>query len=135
MSARAKVAPRREVQRIPRLDSLKNPLPRLPHQPAKTSKKAQRVPNARQCPNPNCHDKDVGEEDGQLVCRGCGTVVSDSNIVSEISFGETSAGAAVVQGSYVGADQSYARGAIASGLKSAGGMDSREITEANGAWT
>lgn len=72
------------------------------------------------------------EEDGLYICRGCGTVVSESNIVSEVTFGETSSGAAVVQGSYVGADQSHARNSMGGNLKRAGGLDSREITDANG---
>lgn len=40
------------------------------------------------------------------MCTRCGTVVSQNAIVSEISFGETSGGAAMVQGSYIGNDQS-----------------------------
>jgi hypothetical protein len=45
-------------------------------------------------------------EQAQTVCTRCGTVVSQNAIVSEITFGETSGGAAMVQGSYVGNDQS-----------------------------
>lgn len=59
-------------------------------------------------------------------------MVSESNIVSEVTFGENSSGAAVVQGSYVGADQSHARNSMGGNLKRAGGLDSREITDANG---
>lgn len=33
-------------------------------------------------------------------------VLEESSIVAEVTFGETSGGAAIVQGSYVGADQS-----------------------------
>jgi transcription factor IIIB 90 kDa subunit len=39
---------------------------------------------------------------GNGFCIKCGTVIEENAIVSEISFGETSAGAAMVQGSYVG---------------------------------
>lgn len=39
---------------------------------------------------------------GNGFCVKCGTVIEENAIVSEISFGETSAGAAMVQGSYVG---------------------------------
>ena len=87
---------------------------------------------SRECPNSDCTDKDVGEEDGQLVCRGCGTVVNDSNIVSEIMFGETSSGKQMVQGGHVGADQSYARSSQPMNRRVAGGIDTREITEATG---
>lgn len=39
---------------------------------------------------------------GSGFCVKCGTVVEENAIVSEVSFGETSNGAAMVQGSYVG---------------------------------
>lgn len=42
------------------------------------------------------------------MCTQCGTVVNDSHIVSEITFGENSAGAATVQGSFVGSNQTHA---------------------------
>lgn len=38
---------------------------------------------------------------GNVCCTSCGTVVEENTIVNEISFGETSTGAAMVQGSYV----------------------------------
>jgi transcription factor IIIB subunit 2 len=38
---------------------------------------------------------------GNGFCLSCGTVVEENAIVSEVTFGETSAGAAMVQGSYV----------------------------------
>lgn len=39
---------------------------------------------------------------GNGFCVKCGTVVEENTIVNEVAFGETSAGAAMVQGSYVG---------------------------------
>jgi ribosomal protein S27E len=42
------------------------------------------------------------EAAGNGICIKCGTVVEENAIVSEVMFGETSAGAAMVQGSYVG---------------------------------
>lgn len=129
----SKVAPRQAPQRPPRLDSIKNPQPRPPPQAAKAPiRKVQQRRGPKTCPNRDCKEKDVVEEDGLYICRGCGTVVSESNIVSEVTFGETSSGAAVVQGSYVGADQSHARNSMGGNLKRAGGLDSREITDANG---
>ncbi|KZF19716.1 hypothetical protein L228DRAFT_233856 [Xylona heveae TC161] len=106
---------------VQRLASIKNPPPRRP----------QPKSHSRTCPNPSCPDPQLEDIDDKRVCTTCGTVVSDSNIVSEVTFGETSAGAAVVQGSYVGADQSHAR-SMGGGFRRAGGLDSREITEANG---
>lgn len=45
-------------------------------------------------------------EQAQTVCTRCGTVLSENAIVSDIQFGETGSGAAMVQGSYVSHDQS-----------------------------
>ena len=39
---------------------------------------------------------------GNGFCIKCGTVVEENTIVSEVTFGETNAGAAMVQGSFVG---------------------------------
>lgn len=38
---------------------------------------------------------------GNGFCVACGTVLEENTIVSEVAFGETSTGAAMVQGSYV----------------------------------
>lgn len=84
------------------------------------------------CTNPNCDASNVIDEDGMQVCTNCGIVISESAIVAEVTFGETSAGAAVVQGTYVGADQTHGRTFGPSHL--GGGMPSREITFANGKW-
>jgi len=71
--------------------------------------------------------------DGQTVCAVCGTQISESNIVSEVTFGETAGGQAVVQGAFVGEGQRYAK-SMGSGLRISGlgGTDSREMTERNG---
>jgi transcription factor IIIB subunit 2 len=87
---------------------------------------------AETCPNPNCPDPRIIRDEDMKVCETCGAVVSEDTLVSEISFGETSAGAAVVQGSYVGADQTHTRSS-GPGFHRGGGMESREITEQNGA--
>lgn len=39
---------------------------------------------------------------GNGFCVKCGTVVEENTIVAEVTFGETSTGAAMVQGAYVG---------------------------------
>lgn len=85
-----------------------------------------------ECPNPDCNERDVGEEDGQLVCRGCGTVVNDSNMVSEVTFGASTNGTHVLHGTHVAADQTFARSGGAGRGRVSGQMDSREITEATG---
>ncbi len=76
-------------------------------------------------------DPKIEEVDDKRICMTCSSVVSDSNIVSELQFGENTTGAAVVQGSYVGADQSHARSG-GTAFRGVGGMGSRELTEANG---
>lgn len=111
----------RKPPKMTHLKGVRNPPPTLRRAPAKV----------RTCPNPTCVDPKLEDIDDKRVCTSCGTVVSDSNIVSEVQFGETSSGAAVVQGSYVGADQSHAR-SMGTAFKRAGGMESREIAEANG---
>lgn len=56
----------------------------------------------------SCGEDSVLEmtEHAQTVCTRCGTVLSENAIVSEVQFGETGSGAAMVQGSYIGNDQS-----------------------------
>ncbi|EJC99509.1 uncharacterized protein FOMMEDRAFT_160578 [Fomitiporia mediterranea MF3/22] len=46
---------------------------------------------------------------GNGFCVGCGTVVEENAIVSEVVFGESSSGAAIVQGSFVGQGATHAR--------------------------
>lgn len=80
-------------------------------------------PVRRACPNKTCSAPDVVEG----VCHNCGTIVDDSNIVSEVQFGESSNGAAVVQGSFVSADQGTAK-SLGPAFRRAGGMEDREST-------
>ena len=73
--------------------------------PRKATGNASR-PAKRACPNPECFSPSINDEG---TCTNCGTIVNDSNIVSEVSFGETSNGAAVLQGSFVAEGQGAAR--------------------------
>ncbi|KIJ52660.1 hypothetical protein M422DRAFT_43485 [Sphaerobolus stellatus SS14] len=66
---------------------------------------------------------------GNGFCVQCGTVVEENTIVSEVTFGETSNGAAMVQGSFVGQGQTRARMMGPGGFRGAG--ESREQTLAN----
>jgi transcription factor IIIB subunit 2 len=88
-------------------------------------------PKTSNCPNPGCPAPQIVEDGGVKVCSGCGTVISESNIVSEVTFGESSSGAAVVQGSFVGEDQTHVR-SYGPGFQRGGAMESREMTEQNG---
>ena len=54
----------------------------------------------------------IQDDNGSYVCTVCGSMAEEfSNIVAEITFGETSSGAAVVQGQHVGAGQTHGRNA------------------------
>ncbi|WYZ35316.1 hypothetical protein EsH8_I_001592 [Colletotrichum jinshuiense] len=79
------------------------------------------VSNRPQCPNKACVKPKV--VDG--VCQSCGRVADDSNIVAEVQFGETSSGAAMVQGSYIAADQAGVR-TMGPAFRRVGGSDDRE---------
>ncbi|KAI0871679.1 hypothetical protein GGS24DRAFT_52118 [Hypoxylon argillaceum] len=79
------------------------------------------------CPNPRCPNPSAPVTDG--FCSACGREIDSSNIVAEVVFGETSSGAAIVQGSYVAADQGTTRN-MAPGIRRLGGLvgDNREKT-------
>lgn len=66
--------------------------------------------------------KDTANANNDLVCNSCGIVCEDNPIVSEVTFAESSTGAATVTGSFVSADQAHA----AYGGSNA--MESREAT-------
>ncbi|KDQ10869.1 hypothetical protein BOTBODRAFT_136350 [Botryobasidium botryosum FD-172 SS1] len=61
------------------------------------------------CPDCNCTDILHNAAAGNSCCANCGSVVEENVIVSEITFGETSSGAAMVQGSYVAQGSTRAR--------------------------
>ncbi|KAJ9130523.1 Transcription factor tfiiib complex subunit [Pleurostoma richardsiae] len=79
----------------------------------------------QQCPNKSCKNPNV--VDG--VCQTCGRIADDSNIVSEVQFGEASNGAAMVQGSFLGADQAGPRPMGGPGFRRIAGGGSGEARE------
>ncbi|KAI9893469.1 MAG: transcription factor TFIIIB subunit brf1 [Vezdaea aestivalis] len=87
---------------------------------------------AAPCPNPSCTDPQIEQHHGQQVCITCGTVVNDANIVSEVQFGESSSGAAVVEGVFIGPNEGHARATIPGGNRISLGIDSREKSDQNG---
>lgn len=64
----------------------------------------------RKCPGCSStrFKKDISTALGDLSCLECGMVFEENPIVSEVQFGESSSGAATVQGAMVGADQARA---------------------------
>jgi transcription factor IIIB subunit 2 len=71
--------------------------------------------------------------DGAKICLGCGTQVSEQNIVAEVTFGETSSGAATVEGGIVNENSRHAKTLGAAAARRLGAsMQSREDSENNG---
>ncbi|KAJ6584285.1 cyclin-like protein, partial [Mycena sp. CBHHK59/15] len=66
---------------------------------------------------------------GNGVCVNCGSVVEENAIVSEITFGETSSGGAMVQGSFVGQGATHAK--MSGPYGNRGNSDSRAQTIEN----
>lgn len=79
----------------------------------------------------NCGSSAIDYADNQAVCSQCGVVLEESQIVSDITFGENSAGGAVVQGSMIGADQARARVSGPGGFRGNYVSESRDMTISN----
>ncbi|KAH3671759.1 hypothetical protein OGAPHI_000464 [Ogataea philodendri] len=84
------------------------------------------VPRCKNCGNTE-FERDHKTASSDLACSRCGTVIEENPIVLEVTFGEAPSGAAMLQGSIVGADQ-----ARASFGNNRGSLDSREQTLQNG---
>ncbi|KAE8226310.1 hypothetical protein CF319_g1075 [Tilletia indica] len=78
-----------------------------------------------------CQSNNIIHDGDTVACGDCGSVLEQSQIVSEVTFGETSSGAATVQGSYVGADQAGARISGPGGFRGSSAGESRQQTLAN----
>jgi transcription factor IIIB subunit 2 len=74
---------------------------------------------------PRCGSASIEQDEAQLVCIVCGTVLEESTIVSEIAFADTDTGSAVI-GQFVGEHGKKVRGVP--GYQ----RQSREITIQNG---
>ncbi|KAK1791256.1 hypothetical protein P4O66_013271, partial [Electrophorus voltai] len=60
--------------------------------------------NMRRCKTCGGTDVDVDQARGNAVCMGCGSVLEDSIIVSEVTFVESSGGASSAVGQFVSSD-------------------------------
>jgi transcription factor IIIB subunit 2 len=76
------------------------------------------------CDNPNVSVDDGGS----TVCYNCGMTEDGGNIVSEVTFGETAGGAAMVEGGFIGENQRHAN-SMGGTMRGLGGMGSREQSE------
>jgi transcription factor IIIB subunit 2 len=65
------------------------------------------------------------------MCYHCGKVFDESHIVSEVTFGETSGGAAIVEGGFIHANQRHAN-SMGGTMRGLGGMESREQAAMHG---
>ncbi|KAI9726147.1 MAG: transcription factor TFIIIB subunit brf1 [Chrysothrix sp. TS-e1954] len=75
-----------------------------------------------------CAEPDIRESDNTKVCMNCATVIREANIVNDVTFGESNAGAPVVQGGFVGQGQRHAK-TLGSAFKRMGGAEGKEATE------
>ena len=134
MSSRPKAPVRTPRPNVARINNIKNSkAPAASWKPQTTP--ASTNPAAKgplTCPNTSCPAPRLELHSGQTVCATCGTVVNDANIVSEVQFGETSSGAAIVQGAFVGENESHARSNIPGGNRLGLNSDSREKSDADG---
>ncbi|KAF1832398.1 hypothetical protein BDW02DRAFT_571133 [Decorospora gaudefroyi] len=72
-----------------------------------------------------CEKPEINTADGVTMCYHCGKVHEDDQIVSEVTFGETSGGAAMVEGGFIHANQRHAN-SMGGTMRGLGGMESRE---------
>ena len=62
---------------------------------------------SRMCKQCGCTDIDTDQTRGVSVCTGCGSVLEDQLIVSEVQFQENSGGGSHVVGQFVSTDGMY----------------------------
>jgi transcription factor IIIB subunit 2 len=72
-----------------------------------------------------CTTPDVHTADNETFCYSCGKIHAENHIVSEVTFGETSGGAAIVEGGFIHANQRHAN-SMGGTMRGLGGMESRE---------
>ncbi|KAK5128555.1 hypothetical protein LTR85_003226 [Meristemomyces frigidus] len=108
------VAPRT----VRRLDTLGKPGPRPKPKPKAKPQKAA-------C----CEEPDIQDDDGMKVCTNCGTQISESNIVSDVTFQEDSRGAATVQGGFIGENARHARTLGTGAYRKVGGGERNSMQE------
>jgi transcription factor IIIB subunit 2 len=127
-TVRRPAAPNRE--RIRSINPSQN-VPRIGYQSEQTRRKAlppqqsaKKAPTVYKC----CDNPVISAEEGSTLCYSCGTVHQESAIVSEITFGETAGGAAMVEGGFIGENQRHAN-SMGGTMRGLGGMQSRDQAE------
>ncbi|KAL0969023.1 hypothetical protein UPYG_G00221680 [Umbra pygmaea] len=88
--------------------------------------------SSRVCKNCGGTDIDVDQARGDAVCIGCGSVLEDNIIVSEVQFMETGGGGSSAVGQFVAGDASGKNPMFGEGFYTGVGRESRAQTLQNG---
>ncbi|XP_019909766.2 transcription factor IIIB 90 kDa subunit isoform X2 [Esox lucius] len=88
--------------------------------------------SSRVCKNCGGTDIDVDQARGDAVCMGCGSVLEDNIIVSEVQFMETGGGGSSAVGQFVAGDASGRNPTFGEGFYTGVGRESRAQTLQNG---
>ncbi|XP_013878078.1 transcription factor IIIB 90 kDa subunit isoform X2 [Austrofundulus limnaeus] len=88
--------------------------------------------SSRACRTCGGSDIDVDQARGSAVCTGCGSVLEDNIIVSEVQFVEGSGGVSSTVGQFVSADGPVKAPLLGSGFHISVGKESRAQTLQNG---
>ncbi|CAN9508005.1 unnamed protein product [Ophioblennius macclurei] len=88
--------------------------------------------NGRQCRTCGGSEVDVDQARGSAVCTGCGSVLEDNIIVSEVQFVEGSGGVSSAVGQFVSSDGPVKAPLLGSGFHTSVGKESRAQTLQNG---
>ncbi|XP_041703739.2 transcription factor IIIB 90 kDa subunit isoform X2 [Coregonus clupeaformis] len=87
---------------------------------------------SRVCKNCGGTDIDMDQARGDAVCMGCGSVLEDNVIVSEVQFMETGGGGSSAVGQFVAGDASGRNPTFGEGFYTGIGRESRAQTLQNG---
>ncbi|KAI2657951.1 hypothetical protein cypCar_00021340 [Cyprinus carpio] len=85
----------------------------------------------RKCKNCGGTDIDVDQARGDAVCMGCGSVLEDNIIVSEVTFVENSGGGSSAVGQFVAGDSSGNVPSLGGNFHTGVGRESRAATLQN----
>uniref|UniRef100_A0A3B3Q3P6 Transcription factor IIIB 90 kDa subunit n=1 Tax=Paramormyrops kingsleyae TaxID=1676925 RepID=A0A3B3Q3P6_9TELE len=88
--------------------------------------------SSRVCKTCGCTDIDIDQARGNAVCMGCGSVLEDNIIVSEVTFVENSGGGSSAVGQFVASDGTGKTPVLGSGFHTTLGKESRAQTLLNG---
>lgn len=88
--------------------------------------------SSRVCKSCGCTDIDVDAARGDAVCTGCGSVLEDNIIVSEVQFVETGGGGSSAVGQFVSSEGINKPSTLVGGFHTNLGKESRAQTLQNG---